>query len=98
MKGYLCFPVVHFVHEGKKRKHELRSANLSHLDDMDDWWDYWFSIGKYTYQLCGDYENRKRLFRNLVIYVYRKSDDYTDEDRIEELKENVTISFEPYKD
>lgn len=98
MRGYLCFPVVHFKYKGKKKKQELLSNNLPHIDDIDDWWDYWFKIGKYTYQLCGDCEKKKRLFRNLVIYVYPAKDDYTDDDRIGEIREGITISFEPRKD
>ncbi len=98
MKGYLCYPVVHFKHKDKKKKQELLSSNLPHLDDTDDWWDYWFKIGKYIYQLCGDYEKKQRLFRNLIIYVYPNKSGITDDDRIEEIKEGITISFEPHKD
>lgn len=74
---------------------KIKSDNLSHLDDQDDWWDYWFTIGKYTFQLCGDYKNHQRLFRNLKIYVYPASSCLSDEERIEEISD-VTISFEPY--
>lgn len=93
MKSYLCFPVVHFHYQGQQRQKCINTDNLPHLDDNDDWWDYWFSIGKYTYQLRGDFEDKMRLFRNLKIYVYPVNSTLTDQERIDEISK-VTISFE----
>ena len=95
MKGYLCFPVIHF-HFKTRKQHVIQEENVPHLDLNDDWWDYWFTMGKYSYQLCGDYENGNRLFRNLKIYVYPSNSSLNDDDRIKEIK-NVTISFDPKK-
>ena len=94
MKGYLCYSVVHFHFKSRKRQYVMRDNHLPHLDSMDDWWDYWFTTGKYTYQLCGDYENGKRLFRNLKIYVYPANSSLDDSERIAEIND-VTISFQP---
>lgn len=95
MKGYLCFPVVHFHYKGRKWQYSIQSERLSHLDENDDWWDYWFSIGKYAYQLCGDYKDGNRLFQNMKIYVYPANSSLEDGDRIDEI-DKVTISFQPY--
>ena len=93
----LCFPVVKFCYKDIRRKYTIKAGNLPHLDDTDDWWDYWFTIGKRTYQLCGDYEKGKRLFRNLRIYVYPKNSTLDDSERIDEITD-VRIVLEPYKD
>ena len=96
MKGYLCVPVVHFHFKSRKRQYVLPAQFPSHLDSMDNWWDYWFTIGKYTYQLCGDYEKGKLLFRNLKIYAYPSNSSLDDSERIAEINK-VTISFQPIK-
>ena len=98
MKEYLCFPVVQFTLNGKKREFSIKQDNLPHLErEVDDWWDYWFTIGRQTFQLCGDYERGKRLFRNLRIYVYPAKSSLDDSERIAEITD-VKIEFRPYKD
>lgn len=91
-KNCLCFPTITFKYKGKNRKHIIHAGNFPHLDDGDDWWDYWFTIGKYTYQLCGAYSCGKRLLDNLVIYVYNAKNHIDDSMRIDEIHE-VTIDY-----
>ena len=92
-KQYLTFPVVKFRYGKKTKRHIIHADRLPHLDDNDDWWDYWFTIGTRTFQLCGDYARGRRLFRNLVVYVYDARKDIDDSMRIDEIRE-VSVIYE----
>ena len=48
-KQYLSFPVVRFRYGKRTKRHIIHADRLPHLDDNDDWWDYWFTIGTRTF-------------------------------------------------
>ena len=87
----VLFPVAIFSHKGRKIIKSIVPEELPTHDNDIGWWDYWFTIGAYTYQLCGDYKHPHRMINNLVVYVHHEGH-YYDEERIETI-EDVKIEF-----